>query len=369
MKRNLEPIALNANVTLDDASPTRVRSQFRELLSSGHKLAISGLARKRQADYLPKRYPPQFSVQLFDYRFYLSSLRESLGFTFFVAFVQPDLRLTRGGKRLVYPRIFYKDSSLIWRSATHYIRTENEHWIGKGAIKPTMEDGREVWYSAEETTDLPLELMAALDHASRLSPRATSDHAALGLILRNAPENRVEPYQDFEKPRQRAANDPKERINNAKPVAWFDDPTDPRSLQFASGFAPDFARPTLGVSKARSRLYGGAIRKIRILSENQRIQYLFIHGPRHVWIIPPQSLSPTLMSYGVRPIDVEIDDRVCLPGFEFHYVDDSVEPPVWHSQIPPGFAGSASRIDPGRADTRRWTEAMPVIAEFRRRLT
>lgn len=357
------------NVELDDATTTRVRNQFKELLATTHKLSINGLARDRHTNYLPKRYPPYFSLRLFDYRFFLSSLRESLGFTFFVAFVQPGERAGRGRQRTIYPRIFYKDSSLIWRSATHYIRTENEHWIGKGAIKPVWENGREMWYSAEETTDLPLEIMAALDHASQLSPRARSDHAALGLVLKNAPDDRVEPYQDFEKPRQRAANNPNERINNGKPIAWFDDPGDPGSLQFEAGFAPDFSAAPVGISKARSRLYGGAIRKIRVLSENNKIQYLFIHGPRHVWIIPPQSLSSTLMSYGVRPIDVEIDDRVCLPGFEFHYIDDSVEPPVLHSQIPPGFAGRASRIDPGRADTRSWTDAMPVIAEFRRRLT
>ena len=50
----------------------------------------------------------------------------------------------RGRRRgdTAYPRIFYKDSSLVWRSASHYIRSETENWVGKGDLKYVVENGR-----------------------------------------------------------------------------------------------------------------------------------------------------------------------------------------------------------------------------------
>ena len=44
-----------------------------------------------------------------------------------------------------------------------------------------------------------------------------------------------------------------------------------------------------------SKLYGGRLRRFRILSSNQRIQYLFIAGPRVVWIIPPQATTTEII--------------------------------------------------------------------------
>ena len=110
------------------------------------------------------------------------------------------------------------------------------------------------------------------------------------------------------------------------------------------------------------------MRKFRILSTNATIQYQFVAAPRQAWIIPPQATTTELMSYGLRNIDVEVDEDLCVPGYEYHFLDDSEEPPVLVSQIPEGYVGAASEVDPSRADASPWIEAMPVIQEFRRRI-
>ncbi len=352
---------------LDAASRREVARDFKARLASEYQLKIAGSANKRAAGYLPKRYPAQLRLTAFGVNYWLSAIRRDNGFRFFVAYVL----LPGSGKsgRVIYPRIFYKDSSLIWRSATHYIRSEHEHWVGKGELKPVIENGREVWYTAEETTDLPFEIQGALEAASRRFDTVPEDTQALGLVLRNAPDDRVYPYQDFSAPRERARRDPELLINNGKSVAWFEDDTNPASLKFKSGFQPDFENATVSAAYSRSRLFGGAIVKYRILSANQRIQYMFIVAPSHVWIVPPQALNSDIMSYGVRTIDVEVDEKLCIPGFEYHYLDESVDPPQMHSQIPTGFAGSPNSIDPGRADASPWNEKMPIIQEFRKFLS
>jgi len=54
-------------------------------------------------------------------------------------------------------------------------------------------------------------------------------------------------------------------------------------------------------------------------------------------------------------------------GREYHFVDDDENPPELYTQIPDGYAGAASPIDPSRADASPWIEELPVIREFRRR--
>jgi hypothetical protein len=75
-----------------------------------------------------------------------------------------------------------------------------------------------------------------------------------------------------------------------------------------------------------------------------------------------------LSSYGVRTIDVNAPEDLCVPGYEYHYLDDSSDPPELYSQIPPGFAGDVSTVDPARSDASPWIERMPVIREFRQAL-
>jgi hypothetical protein len=328
-------------------------------VDEGCRLAPAGEGR-RDPRRLLASYTPHHEIRLFDTVFGLAELRENVDFRFFVAWV----RLPRS--RALYPRIFYKDSSLVWRSATHFVRSERENWIGKGDLRPVVEDGEEVFYSCEETSNLPLEIQAALDEASRKAPRVRRDERALALVLRRGPDHRVLPYRDFLAPRERACADRRNLVNGGRSVARFARRGDPASLRFAAGFEPDFARGILEVSHSKSRLYGGDLRKFRILSRNARIQYQFVAAPRHVWIVPPQTLTTELSSYGVRTVDVVTDEDLCVPGYEYHYLDDSETPPRLYSQIPPGFAGPPSEVDPSRADASPWLEALPVIRAFRR---
>jgi hypothetical protein len=120
------------------------------------------------------------------------------------------------------------------------------------------------------------------------------------------------------------------------------------------------------VNRSASRFYGGAIRKFRILSRNRRIQYQFVAAPRHVWINPPQATTTEITSYGVRSIDVHAAEDLCVPGYEYHFIDETSRPPALHSQIPEGFAGESSDLDPARVDASAWIEQLPVIRRFRR---
>ena len=347
----------------------QVEREFRGLLAGGARLRACGSAARSPGRLLSWGYTPKHAVRLFDATFYLTHLRLGDELRFFVAYVLLDGDRSRPPHhRDIHPRIFYKDSSLVWRSPSHYIRSARENWIGKGDLKRVRDDGGWVEYGAEETTNLPLEIQPALDVLSRRAPRPRRDPQAIGRILRRAPDGRFEPYRDFRVPRARARSDPRNRIHGGEPIAWFTRRGDPASLRFARGYEPDFGGGLLEVTRSGSRLYGGPVRKYRILSRNRTIQYQFVAGPRHAWIIPPQALTTELTSYGVRTIDVEADDDLFVPGYEYHFVDETVSPPQLHSQIPEGFAGAVSAVDPSRADASAWLERLPVIREFRRRL-
>ena len=153
-------------------------------------------------------------------------------------------------------------------------------------------------------------------------------------------------------------------MNRGRKIARFRRRGDPESLEFVSGYEPDFRRGILETSRSRSRLYGGTLRRHRILSRNRRIQYVFMAGRRHVWIIPPQATTTELSSYGVRTVDVEADEDLFVPGFEYHFMDGD----HLHSQIPKGFAGAPSDEDPHRADASAWLDRLPVVREFRRKV-
>lgn len=338
------------------ATPSEVQRSFDALLADGCQIRPAGTARARPAELL-RRYPPRAALRLFDASFYCADLLEDENFRFFVTYVR------LGEARELFPRLFYKDSSLVWRCATHWISAPGVHWIGKGDVKSIAEADGQTEYSAEETTNLPYEMQAALDELSRRAGEVPWDARALGRILRRAPVGRFEAYADFIGPRRRAMAKRANRIHGGKPIAWFARKSDPSSLRFAHGFAPDFAR-VIEVSRSASRMYGGEIRKLRILSKNGKIQYQFVAGPHHVWIIPAQSLSTELSSYGVRTIDVIADEDVFVPGYEYHYREHG----ELYTQIPLGYAGPASEVDPTRADASPWLERLPVIREFRRRI-
>lgn len=350
-------------VVPEERTPGQVERAFRALLAAGGRLRAAGAARRDPACLL-RGYTPKHEIRLFDAVYSLTQLREDANFRFFVAYV----RLLGERPVTLYPRLFYKDSSLVWRCATHYIDSPQDNWIGKGDLKWVTEGDDEVLYSAEETTNLPLEIQCALDTVSRKAGRVRRDLRALGLVLRKAPDGRVAPYPDFSEPRRRARARRGSRVHGGEPVAWFEVPRDPESLRFAPGFEPDFAGGILEVGESKSRLYGGDVRKFRILSRNAQIQYQFLAAPRVIWIIPPQPLTTELSSYGVRTLDVETDEDLCVPGYEYHYVDEDEVPPRLYSQIPEGFAGAASDVDPARADASPWLDRLPVIREFRRKV-
>lgn len=347
----------------EPCTPRQVARRFRELLADGAQLLPAGAARSHP-ERLVARYVPRSEVRLFRAHYFLTGQFQDDSIGFVVGYVGlgegPEGRI-----RKLYPRIFYKDLSLVWRVGTHLVRTDDDNWIGKGDVKWERIDGHECLCSAEETTNLPLEIQGALDEVSHAG-RARADRRAALLILRRAPAQRIEPYADFSLPRARAnAEHP---IHGGRRIARFTKPGDPSSLVFARGYAPDFEAGVIGFSRSASRLYGGAVRKYRVLSENRRVQFSFFSAPRHVWLNPPQALSTEISIYGTRTLDVACDEELFVPGYEYHYVDDGVDPPELHTQIPAGFVGEVCELDEFRSDASPWIERMPVVREFRRRV-
>ncbi len=349
------------NVVAKNKSPRQVGEHFRRLLVSGYELRADGQAKKDPTMLLRSGYTPKYEIELFGNRFFMCNQREAHGLKAMPAFVLPAIQ-PRSRKPRIHARVFYKDSSLVWRSPSHYINTPDEQWIGKGAMRWQDKRGVRGWFSAEETTNLPFELQAALDDVSHRGRRKQNDHRLLFLVLHNAPSDRVRPYRDFEGPRVKAMKLRANRINNNRPIAWFVDENDPRSLQIKSGFEPDF-RTVIDISASRSSMYGGAIKKYRIASNNRLIQYLFVAGPQHVWLVHPQAFTVELSSYGLRTVDVIGDEDLNIPGYEFFDNEGSGE---IDDQIPPGFAGPVCPVDPDRADASPWNERLPIIEAFRR---
>lgn len=360
------PTAIVTGVAAAELAPREVERELRGWLARGAKLRCAGEGRS-DPERLLRRYPPRHKLELFDTVFYLAHLRSDVNARFFVTWVLLDAkRPSPASRRSLFARIFYKDASLIWRSASHFARSEHENWIGKGDLKWVVEDGQRVRCTAEETTNLPFEIQPALDALTRTVPRPVRDERAMARVLRRAPDTRIEPYRDFTEPRRRAQADPRNRIHGGRPIARFAKASDPESLRFARGYEPDFAGGILEVDSIGSRLYGGEIRKFRVLSANRRIQWQFVAAPRQVWIVPPQALTTELSSFGVRTIDVNADEDLFVPGYEYHFMDEAEDPPALYSQIPPGFAGEISEVDPARADASPWLERLPVLREFRR---
>jgi len=337
---------------------------FRRLLEGGAKLLPAGEARRRPGRLLSEGYTPKHAFDLFDTSFYVTNVRQNEDIRFFVAYVVQG----PPGRERIHPRLFYKDLSLVWRSASHFVRSENDNWVGKGELKVVVTDGVEMEVSDEATTDLPLEIQTALESLIRRSKRIPYDQKALELVLRRGSDDRMDPYREFTEPRRRARSDPRNLLNRGRSFARFTRRDDPTSLRFVRGFEPDFGRGLLETAHASSRMYGGALRRCRILSKNRKVQYLFLAGPRQVWIGAIQTTHTELSSFGLRTLDAVVDDDLLLPGFEYHFIDESQDPPVLVSQIPEGFAGAPSEVDPSRADTSAWLDQVPVIREFRRRV-
>ena len=352
-----EPSAL-----VDRRRPRTIAQEFQRLLEDGVPLRSTGEAREDPESLLAGGYLPRFRLELFDTVIYLTEVRQNPAIRYFVAYLLQG----KGAKRALYPRIFYKDVSLVWRVASHMIASDREFWIGKGDVRIIRQGDHETVHSLESTTDLPYEMQDALERLNRSAGRVQEDENALYLVLRNAPDERVEPYADFCAPRNRARNRG-ERIHGGRRVARFTRAGDPTSLSFARGFEPDLVDGVFEIGHLNSKLYGGALARYRILSTNGKIQYMFFAGPRHIWIVPPQALTTELSSYGVRVVDVEADEDLFVPGYEYHYMDPDLDPPAIVSQIPAGFAGATHPFDPDRADASKWLNRLSIVREFRRR--
>ena len=342
-------------------------SEFRSLLASGARLRVAGKARRNPKRILRAGYTPKHRLDIFGTRIYLSNVRQNPELRFYVAFVVPPCGPR--ARKDVHVRIFYKDLSLIWRAASHmsYDR-DGSLWIGKGDVRGYVENGLDMVESIESTTDLPFEIQSALEDRLKGLRRVPPDGRVLELVLRRAPSDRVEPYSDFILPRERAAANPRNRINGGRSVARFRRAGDPTSLEFVRGYEPDFTRGVFEKTTTRSKLYGGRLRRFRILSRNRLIQYVFIAGPYQVWIIPPQAMTTELSSFGVRTIDVVADPDIFLAGWEYHYVDTELDPPELVSQIPAGFAGRQCPQDEMKGDASPWLDRMPIVREFRKRI-
>lgn len=358
------PTHLVTGIEPDPRSPSQISREFRSLLDSGTELRCAGDARKDPRRLLSLGYSPKARIDLFDTTFYLSNPRQNPDLRFFVAYVVQK----RPGKKgpLAHARLFYKDISLVWRVASHLIDTDGQLWVGKGDVRGTTDGEWESFHSVESTTDLPLEIQAAVESLNRRATSVAQDKRALRLVIRRAPLHRVEPYRDFSEPRRRVAENPRNLIHGGKEVISFRRQNDPSSLRIVRGYEPDFREGIVERLSFGSSLYGGTIHRYRVLSTNRRIQYLFDRAPKHAWMIPPQALTTELSSYGVRTVDVVVDEDAFVPGYEYHFLDDTVDPPVLHSQIPEGFVGDVSPSDESRYDASAWLDRLPVIQEFRR---
>ena len=211
--------------------------------------------------------------------------------------------------------------------------------------------------------------MVVVDELAKKVKRPGGSEFTLDLVLRKSSPNRVQPYNDFTTPRRLAALDKSNLINRGKSIARFARRNDPTSLKFASGFKPDFSKGIIEKSNSRSKLYHGLLKRFRILSSNRKIQYVFMAGPKHTWILPPQATTTELSSYCVRTIDVVADDDLFIPGYEYHHFEETESGKLeLFSQIPPGFAGEICESDDAKADASPWLNKLPVIQEFRRRV-
>jgi hypothetical protein len=356
------PTAVVPSVAPSPLGPREVQRALR----AGAGLEPAGWACEVRARLMRGRYAPTALIELFGTQLYLTDYFQTPQLRFFVAYVvQSD---PRTGHPLIHPRIIYKDGSLVWRCASHMVSSEDEFWVGKGDVRVRVVGDVEYTKSAESTTDLPFEMQTALEIVSRRTVDVRNEKKALDLVLRNAPPERLQAYADFTAPRRRAAANRRNLIHGGRRVARFRKKGNPSSLAIVPGYEPDFASGILEKATSTSVLYGGTLERFRIVSVNRAIQYLFFSGPRQVWIIPPQATTTELSSFGVRTIDVLVDDDMCCPGYEYHFMDDSLDPPAMYSQIPAGFAGPPSPHDPDRADAAPWLDELPVIREFRRRV-
>jgi len=342
-----------------------VESEFRRLLDNGIELKVVGETSEEPLNLLTCGYTPKHKIALFDKTFYLTNSRITEDFKSFTAYVLHNEERTQ--KQTLHARLFYKDYSLIWRAASHFMAINGTiDWFGKGDV--SYGKCGSIVESMEETTNLPLEMQSALDSLDKKNRNPKRDNRAAWLVLRQAPRYRVWPYREFTHPRQLIRQNRRNLINNGKRIAYLARKHDPTSGKFVKGYEPDFKCGVVEISHCNSVLYGGLVTKYRILSMNRQVQYQFIVSRGLVWSNPPQPTTTQLTSFGVRPVDVHHDEYMFIPGFEYHTVDNSTDPPTFDTQVPIGFEGDVCPVDDSKADTSPWLNKLPHIRSFRRQV-
>ncbi|HVS16546.1 MAG TPA: hypothetical protein VMV46_21735 [Thermoanaerobaculia bacterium] len=357
------PTAVVAGIAPDPRSSRAIERELHALIEGGAEIHCAGDAQDDPLRLLALGYTPKARIDLFDTRFYFTHARQNPDLRFMVAYVVQ--RDPASGVLAIHPRIVYKDISLIWRTASHLFWHGDDMWIGKGDTRIERRGEYLEEESIEATTDLPLEVQDAVESLNRRVRRPRHDVEVLALVLRNSARHRVRPFRDFLEPRRRAAANPRNRIHGGRKVLRFTRRGDPTSLVVAHGYQPDFEGGLIERSAAKSSLYGGTVRRLRLLSKNRRIQYLFLVGPEHAWVVPPQALTTELSSFGVRTVDVVADEEVFVPGYEYHFVEDGPDGLALHSQIPEGYVGALHQHDDTRADASAWLDRLPIIEELR----
>ncbi len=350
-----------------------VQREFMALVADDARFSIAGSANGDPDLLFQNSLKPRHKIELFDTTYYLTNIRQIPELRFMVAYIVSPVLATRGNRgrdvtRDIAVRVFYKDLSLAWRVASHYTLVDDVLWIGKGDVHDQIVDGEEVVASNESTTDIPVEMQSALELLIRNAKPSRGGLSVLDLVVRKPPGDRLRPYRDFIAPRQKAQSNPGNLINRGRSVARFTRRNDPTSLKIVAGYEPDFKNGIIERTRTRSGLYGGVLRRFRILSVNREIQYYFFAGKKHVWLMPPQATTTALSSYGVRTVDVVADDDLFIPGYEYHHYEDSSDGPVLYSQIPPGFAGEVCPYDEDKADASPWLDRIPLIKQFRRQV-
>ena len=358
------PTAIVPSVRRSMLGQSELTKEFRKIVDTCKRFHVAGQARKNPKSLLTRKLMPKHKIELFGTRFYFTDVIQIPELRFFLGYVVQNS--SSAAKPIISARIFYKDLSLSWRVASHFTFEDDSLWIGKGDVRDDVVDGDEIVQSNESTTDLPLEMQTAVESLLGSGRVIKGSQELIDAVLRRGPNDRVEPYQDFVAPRLRAQSDRRNLINRDRSVAVFKRKNDPSSLKFTKGFEPDLRNGVVEKSRSRSKLYGGVLRRYRILSTNKSVHYYFFAGGRHVWVLPPQATTVELSSYGVRTIDVQADDDMFIPGWEYHHYEETKNGVELYSQIPPGFAGEVCPLDDAKADAGPWLDKIPIIKQFRK---
>jgi hypothetical protein len=151
-------------------SPREVLREFMQLTGNGARIRCVGSARRNPKRLFSLGYLPRYKLELFGVTFYLCDVRQNEDVRFFPAY------LVHANE--VHARLIYKDGSLLWRCASHFAKSASEFWIGKGDLKLEVENGFYVYYSAEHTTDLPLEMQMPVEGLTQQAGRVVYDREA-----------------------------------------------------------------------------------------------------------------------------------------------------------------------------------------------